>query len=267
MLARLRLVAKRSPLGTAVRWWKRVSGRTPVPRPLTPAEQRAADYDRDTVAILRRALAGGGNAVDVGAHEGAILREIVAASPGGRHHAFEPIPHLAAGLRAAFPGVRVHQKALADAPGTSSFLHVVNDPGYSGLRKRDYDRNRPAPVFEELAVEVVRLDDVIPAGESVAFIKIDVEGGEYHAMRGALGTVRRCRPVIVFEAALRSTGCYGVGAGDLFDLVNREMGYSLWTLRDWLAGGAPYTREGFEQNWHRRPGPEFYFVAGPAARA
>jgi FkbM family methyltransferase len=256
MLRYLRQIAKHSPLGFVVRRLRR----PPATAPLDPITQQHADYDQDTVAIIRRVLKPDSSAVDVGAHAGSILGEIVAAAPRGRHHAFEPLPHLAGPLRAAFPGVTVYQKALGDTPGTATFQHVLNDPGYSGLRHRQYDR--PDPVFEELTVEVVRLDDVIGADEQIAFIKLDIEGGEYHAIRGALGTIRRCRPVIVFEAARCSTGCYGVSAGALFDLIADEMGYSVYTLRAWLTGGAAYTRESFAENWQIVR--EYYFVAGPA---
>lgn len=256
MLRYLRQLAKHSPLGFVVRRLRR----PPAPVPLDPIAQQHAEYDRNTVAIINRVLTPTSNAVDVGAHAGAILSEIVAVAPNGRHHAFEPLPHLAEPLAAAFPTVTVHQQALSDKPGTATFQHVLNDPGYSGLQRRQYDR--PDPVLEELTVEVVRLDDVIEADESIAFIKLDIEGGEYHALRGALATICRCQPVIVFEAARCSTGCYGVTAGALFDLIDAEMGYNVWTLRAWLTGGAAYTREAFEENWQSVR--EYYFVAGPA---
>ena len=260
MLSSLRHVAKKSPLGSVVRWWRR--WRRPLAL-IDPNVQQQMHYDWDTAAILRRALKRGGIGIDIGAHVGAILNRIVAAAPQGEHHAFEPLLHLAEQLRAVFPMVRVHQKAVGDAPSTTTFLHVVNDPGYSGLRRREYDR--PDPVFDEFTVEVVRLDDVIGIEEKVAFIKLDIEGGEYHALRGALSTIRRCQPVIVFEAALRSTGCYGVSASELFDLIVGDMGYSVWTLCEWLNGGLAYSREAFEHNWQH--GPEYYFVAGPAKRS
>lgn len=261
MLKTLRQIAKRSPLGSVVRW---VRARCVSPPPaLDPVAQQHLAYDRDTLAIMRRVLTGSAVAIDGGSHEGAILREMLTIAPQGRHFAFEPIPHLAEGLRVSYPTVRVHQKAIGEAPGTATFQHVVNDPGYSGLRFRDYDRSDP--VFNELTVEVVRIDDVVGPADQVAFIKLDLEGGEYHAMRGALGTVRRCRPVIVFEAARRSTGFYGVSAGQLFDLIVTEMGYSVWTLSAWLADGPAYTREGFEENW--QDGTEYYFVAAPRRQA
>ena len=35
--------------------------------------------------------------------------------------------------------------------------------------------------------------------ENVDFIKIDVEQGEYEVIIGALGTIKKCKPVIIFE--------------------------------------------------------------------
>jgi FkbM family methyltransferase len=48
-------------------------------------------------------------------------------------------------------------------------------------------------------VEIVRLDDLV-AGRTVSVIQLDVEGHEEQALRGALDTIIRCRPLIVLEA-------------------------------------------------------------------
>ncbi|MCS6865075.1 MAG: FkbM family methyltransferase [Gemmataceae bacterium] len=263
MYTYFRNLAKKTPLGAIVRWCKRHWRPPSSETVLDPIAQQHRAYDRDTVAIIHRVLRGAAVGVDVGAHAGVILRAMVAAAPQARHYAFEPLPHLAAQLRADFPQLRIYPYAVGDTAGTTTFLHVVNDPGYSGLRRRDYDR--PDPVVQEIPVTVVRLDDIIPATESIAFIKLDIEGGEYHALRGAMATIRRSRPVIVFEAARRSTGCYGVSAGDLFHLITHDIGYHLWTLAGWLHDQPPYTYTAWEDHW--QTGQEYYFVAAPPRRA
>ena len=58
-----------------------------------------------------------GHCIDVGAHAGEILAELVRVAPGGRHIAYEPLPALASALRAAFPQVDVRAKALANENG------------------------------------------------------------------------------------------------------------------------------------------------------
>lgn len=221
------------------------------------------NYDLQTVEVLRRVLRSDSNCVDVGAHEGAILEPMVAIAPAGAHHAFEPLPHLAARLRRRFPGVTIHEAAAADRSGTAEFQHVENDPAYSGLRRRVYDRSDP--VIRVLRVQAVRIDDAVPPDQDFAFMKLDIEGGEFHALRGAASTVRRCRPTIVFEAGQKSTGQYGVTPEELFALVTTELGYELSTMKRWLGDQLPYDRAEFLDNWS--DGPDFYFLATPARLA
>jgi FkbM family methyltransferase len=199
--------------------------------PLAESDRR---YEHQMIEVLKRTLVRDSACIDIGAHKGAILRWIDALAPRGRHFAFEPLPHLAEGLRRAFPRVLVHDCALGDRTGPVPFHYVVDDPGYSGLRRRVYDRT--APRIEEIAVWCDRLDDLIPPDLEIAFIKIDVEGAEYHVMRGGLATIRRCRPFVVFEAGLKSTACYGVLPDQISDLLIAECGLNLSTMERWLSG-------------------------------
>jgi len=78
--------------------------------------------------------------------------------------------------------VDVQECALSDQPGTASFVYVRTAPAYSGLRPRDYDH---ADVkTEEIQLRTETLDRLIPVTRPIEFIKIDVEGGEYHVIRG-----------------------------------------------------------------------------------
>lgn len=200
----------------------------------------------------------------MGAHRGSLLQQMVAIAPAGTHHAFEALPDLAAQLRERFPAVLVHQMAVSDSSGEADFQYVQNYPAYSGLRRRVYDR--PDPRVLTIRVPVATVDDVIPAGQPIAFMKIDIEGGEYHALKGAVSTIQRCHPVIVFEAGSKSTGQYGVTPTDLYELVTETLGYELSTMGRWLGRKQAMTLQEFCHNWDN--GPDFYFIATPArARA
>ena len=225
-------------------------------------DDRNADYNSQTVEVMFRILRRNSNCIDVGAHVGDILQHMVYISPRGRHHAFEPLPHFWQELKKSFPHVIVHQAAVSDWTGESEFQFVENAPAYSGLRRRDYDR--PDPKITTIRVHVVTLDEVIPRNEKIAFIKIDVEGGEFHAIKGGIETIRRSRPVIVFEASSRSTGLYGVKPDDLYLLVAETLGYELSSMQRWLNRKVAYTREQFESNWNH--GPEYYFIATPKSK-
>ena len=78
--------------------------------------------------LLAFSLAADANCVDIGAHRGAVLRDMVRCAPEGSHIAFEPLPDKAAELRSAFPEVDVREAAVCDENGTASFVHVVSNP-------------------------------------------------------------------------------------------------------------------------------------------
>jgi FkbM family methyltransferase len=245
---------KGTPIEPVARWiFQRY-----ISDPLSAAQQNAL-YDLETIDVMARVLRPDSCCIDVGAHQGTILKEMVRRAPRGQHIAFEALPHLASELRTAFPAVCVCNVAVSDRTGAETFVYVENDPSYSGLLIRDYDR--PDPVLKRIPVELARIDDLVPTSAHIAFIKIDIEGGEFHALRGAASTIRRCRPVVVLEASQGSTGHYGVTPGDFYVLVTEDFGYHLSTMRRWLDGQPPYSKRKFCQNWQK--GPEFYFITYP----
>jgi len=224
-----------------------------------PPNDRDSRYDWQTVEVMFRVLRQNSNCIDLGAHGGKFLRHMIDISPRGRHYAFEPLPHLSQNLNERFPQAVVHQLAVSDISGESEFLFVENAPGCSGLRRRIY--NRPDPKITKIRVQVVTLDGIIPPNERIDFIKVDIEGGEFHAIKGGISTIRRGRPVIVFEGGSNSTGQYGVSPNDFYLLMTETLGYELSTMERWLGRKSAYTQEGFEKNWNE--GPEYYFIAAP----
>lgn len=165
---------------------------------LSAAALKGRDYDRMTIRIAARTLSNGGAAVDVGAHQGDILKALVKMSPGP-HWAFEPLPAFATRLRKRFPSVTVVQAALSDYRGTAEFRFLPGAAAYSSLHVRpQIEADQPV---QSLSVQVCRLDDCIPEDVQVAFLKIDVEGAEAAVLRGATQLMRRCQPVVVFECA------------------------------------------------------------------
>ncbi len=225
-----------------------------------PARFIAADaakarvYDKLTIEIARRALAGSaggsGNSVDVGANCGSILRELVKLAPAGQHWAFEPIPNLAAQLRTRFPAVAVEQIALADYTGEAEFRFLPAASAYSSLLTRpDVESGQPV---RPLTVEVRKLDDVIPAAVPIAFIKIDVEGGEASVLRGAAGLLRRDKPIVVFECAPEKLA-------DCLPTL-QDAGVALSLTADFVSGVRRSVAEVLALAVDQH---EFYFVAGP----
>jgi FkbM family methyltransferase len=208
-----------------------------------PVDRRSRLDEAHMRVILAAVLAEDSNCVDVGAHDGRILREMVRCAPLGRHFAFEPLPHLYPILRAGFPGVEVRDLALADEAGTSSFRFVRGAPEYSGLRKREYFRVAH-PDVQLLKVRVARLDDELPEAYRPALIKIDVEGGELGVLRGARRTLTHYRPVIIFEHAAGAREAFGTTPDEIWKFLVDDFGFRVFDLD----GDGPYTLRRFQED-------------------
>jgi FkbM family methyltransferase len=221
-------------------------------------------YDAQTVEVMRRVLKKHSNCIDVGCHEGNILKEILRFSPEGTHFAFEPIPKLYEKLKQSFgnmSNVLIFDIALSDTSGESSFQYVVTNPGYSGLKKRRYDR--PNEKLCPISVHTGLLDEIIPETSQINFMKVDVEGAEFLVFKGGEKTIRRNRPVIVFEHGLGAADYYGAGPDDIFDLLTYRCGLRLFLMSNWLENPEcePLSRQFLSR--HFREGTEYYFMAHP----
>ncbi len=136
--------------------------------------------------------------LDVGSHIGSVIAAVQHHDPSIKVIAFEAVPDKAASLAAKFPAATIHQCAVGAESGTVPFFVDVNRPGYSSLSAH----GNGVSGLKEISVELRRLDDLVPAAARVDFVKIDVEGHELGVVRGAAAMIaRRCRPLIMFEAA------------------------------------------------------------------
>ena len=250
-------------------WLKRIVARTPLANPArrlvhrfnqpTTAAEKNARYDAETLDVMRRVLKVNSNCVDVGAHCGSVLRQMLELAPNGEHLAFEPLPGFAEHLRTSFPQVRVFEVALSDNAGPTTFQHVVTNPAYSGLRQRNYPSDHED--IRDITVNTDRLDSLVADGYTAALIKIDVEGAELGVLRGAIGVIKRSRPYIVFEHGLGAANHYGTVPGDVYDLLSGQCGLKVSLMRRWLSGEPPLSRAAFIRLYER--GREFYYLADP----
>ncbi len=219
------------------------------PAPLSVPLAKAQLYDAQTAEVARRVLGSGGNAIDVGANRGEILREIISASPRGEHVAVEPLPRYAKGLRRKFPTVTVYEAALSDQPGTARFRRVIGAAEESSLDGLGHQVDgAPTEYFD---VNVMTLDQVAP--DPVHFVKIDAEHAEYQILLGA-DRVLAQRPVIAFELGANQT--------KVWDLLTSR-GYELHRLFEWLHGDVPPARS-IDELRHGVVG-EYFFLAVPSS--
>jgi FkbM family methyltransferase len=228
-------------------------------RKLSPIEEADQRDHAAMVRLIGRVLRPDSNAIDVGAHTGGILDEIVRHAPRGRHLAFEPIPAFAASLRRRHPRVTVHELALSEQAGSPPFHHVVSDPGYSGIKLRELAT--PNEKVEVITVLTRTLDDVVPPELAIALLKIDVEGGELEVLRGAEATLRRHRPVILFEHGKLGAAAYGTTPDMIHQTLTQDLGYRIMGLE----GAGPFDAAAFAAIYES--GARWNFAAIPPHEA
>lgn len=154
--------------------------------------RRFRDEGGGDFSVLRAALEhvpGNTFAVDGGANIGAYTR--VLAEHFQRIVAFEPAEDtyeaLASNIRdwGLAERVETHPWALSDRAANV------------GLGKRNSQRSVSRRISGEGSIPAITLDSLELA--AVDFIKLDVEGFEYQALKGAEQTLLRCRPAVLFE--------------------------------------------------------------------
>jgi FkbM family methyltransferase len=212
---------------------------------------RGVRDDEHLRLLLAFTLSSTAHCIDVGAHRGDLLKDMVRLAPQGRHLAYEPLPDLAAALESQFPEVDVRNAALGDTTGELPFVHVTNRPAHSGLLERELPADATT---EKIRVRVERLDDALPDGFEPEFVKVDVEGGELQVFRGGIETLRRYRPTIWFEHGIGGADRYGTRPTEVYDLLAEDVGLRIFDAD----GTGPYSRAQFEEVF---PRPMFNFVA------
>jgi FkbM family methyltransferase len=155
------------------------------------------DYDHDFFRIADALLVGGGDFLDVGANFGLLSFGLAPKHAAHvRFHLFEPIQRLVEVIdrtRALYPqmDLTLNAAAVADFDGETTFDVVEDQTGRSHID--------PAGA---LRTPVVKLDTYLgeQGVDAVALMKLDVEGYELAALRGAAAALgRRAVAAIYFE--------------------------------------------------------------------
>jgi len=202
---------------------------------IRPAHRNAAEnYEPAVFDYLKRRVQAGMMVFDVGAHVG-LFTVLLArwVGPSGRIFAFEPAPgtcaalqdHLA--LNEVADRVCVSPLAVSDQEGRAFLYTIATCP--ENTLSAAHGR-LPQAQARENPVSVITID-AFCASRSLApdIIKIDIEGFEIHALRGARQTLGRQRPVVVLEIHPMNWPEIGVTAAQLEQLLS-EVNYRLRPL-------------------------------------
>ncbi len=168
--------------------------------------------------------------IDVGAGRGQFAVFALRRFPLARIDGFEPLPQsfrTASRAVGSSSRVRLRRQAVGAAAGRAE-IFATADADSSSLRRPTAEQTRLFPGTEDVdrvEVEVVTLDDALAEVNRPALLKLDLQGGELEALRGAerlLGSVEcvfvECSFVELYE---------GQALADEVICFLRERGFSL----------------------------------------
>ena len=196
--------------------------------------------------LLESVLEEDSNCIDIGAYRGRMLTEILRVAPRGKHIAYEPLPYLHKQLVERFPSVDVRLAAVSNVETETTFTYVKNMPAESGFRERPYTgKHTGRRQCEKLHVRTETLDHSLPASYVPALIKIDVEGAERQVFEGAIETISKYKPVIIFEHGKGGAVHYDTQPRHIYELLHNQAGMRIFDLD----GNGPYTLDQFEETF------------------
>lgn len=218
-------------------------------------------YDKQSKQVIQQVCGNNSCCIDIGAHKGEVLDIMLKSAPAGTHYAFEPIPAMFNALCEKYKQdkrCKIFDYALSNNTGVATFNYVVSNPSYSGLIKRKYDRDNEQDTQIEVKTEL--LDNVLPEDFVPSLVKIDVEGGELLVLEGAVKTITRHKPVIIFEHGLGASDFYGSTPEKVFALL-AGCGLRISTMQRWLNNKPCLTGKEFAEHYNKQK--DYYFIAYP----
>lgn len=212
-------------------WWSYVS-------PYHHPHRRFLDYwgqDLGELRFLWKFLRPGMVFLDIGSYHG--MYSLVAAKrleKEGQIVAFEPSSREFSRLRLhlRWNGITtVHSERCAvgsSATETTFFQITSGDATRGGLHAPASDDS-----VEEIRVRTIRLDPYISSFplDRVDLVKLDVEGGEMEALRGAAFILTNFRPMLICEVLDATTQVWGYEARDIIEFLS-ALGYSWFDFQE-----------------------------------
>jgi FkbM family methyltransferase len=157
-------------------------------------------YESVEMSLLKKFVKKGDFVIDGGANLGIYTHRFVnLVGDEGSVLAFEPLPFLCEFLDQHIKSKRVQiaPKALSDL--NQKMKIWIPYIGSGLLEPALASLQETASRSEQLIVETVRLDDQVKENKCVNYIKMDLEGHEMMALRGAERILQNNRPVVQFE--------------------------------------------------------------------
>lgn len=180
--------------------------------------------------------------LDIGANVGGLFLSFI--HNGVEHvHAFEPVPGPYDLMIQAYgkdPRLVPNRLGVSDKPGSVKGARIYN--AWTLLPEGNYERGLACEYANATPFDfdLTTVDDYVAANKlKVDFIKIDVDGYELRVLKGAINTLTRFRPPILFELSYLPS-LIGDNCEEMCKYIF-QIGYVVVTMdgktvvRDWMS--------------------------------
>ena len=199
------------------------------------------------LALLPFAVKTGDTVLDIGANFGLYSHHLSrAVGASGKVFAFEPVPFTYKTLRRVakvlrLKNVEIVPKGCGSEAGMVTFQVPLSPAGtlsagmaFIGSRTDDHAGRETQVRWSEtrkIPAEIIVLDDYLPPLDDVTFVKIDVEGAEPLALRGAEKLIDKHLPTVLIEINPWYLQGFGLSTADLTTFFFGK-GYALYRFDD-----------------------------------
>lgn len=176
------------------------------------------------IEIIKREVTKDDYVMDIGANVG--FMTTVLAGLAKHVYAFEPEPNNYDKLMQNTKNLKnvwSFDVAISDELGMKTFYLCPQDPGMNRLYNSKWCKGG-----EQIEVIGGTIDHFVYTfipKDKISFIKMDIEGYEYHAIRGAIKLLKRDHPTILMEFHPPSIEEAGDNPEDIYNLLKHELGY------------------------------------------
>lgn len=207
----------------------------PVRLPARYVNYFPSDYEQENFTFLKEHVRSGDSVLDIGAHIG-LFSTAAARLTGnnGKVYAFEPAAETNALLRHTISinqmqqVIEAHNEAIGATSGKTVFyVSPIRGDNSNSLVSYKEDRE-----LKPVEVTMYSIDDfvLLKKIDKLAFIKIDVEGAEYDALKGSMNTLRKWKPACIVAIHPEPIAAKGDRLDLIYDLI-AGCGYDIFYNR------------------------------------
>lgn len=164
------------------------------------------DFSVDEMDVFKKVFTGGELTIyDVGANRGLMINKFLNQFPSAFIHAFEPYTPLYEKLKNDFssnPNITVNNKGISNEEAELLFNinKSVDTSSFLASKKTGLNSDSQVETTQQVKVPVITLDNyaVSKKHQQINILKLDIQGSELNALKGAQGLLQRQEVDMIF---------------------------------------------------------------------